>query len=129
MHRALVSTVDQVGRVAAAEGIDCDYAKGGSVVPVYSLMIATEPGGYVGDGVAAANLAGRCLAALITGTERELTALPGSVTAPGAGNPNRCAGSASTRPGGSPLAPTGSNAAGQLLGGITRKWPRRPRAP
>ena len=47
-----------------------------ALLPVYSLMIATEPGGYVGDGVAAANLAGRCLAALITGTERELTALP-----------------------------------------------------
>jgi glycine/D-amino acid oxidase-like deaminating enzyme len=33
-------------------------------------------GGYVGDGVAAANLAGRTLADLITGAESELTALP-----------------------------------------------------
>jgi glycine/D-amino acid oxidase-like deaminating enzyme len=33
-------------------------------------------GGYVGDGVAAANLAGRTLADLITGTESELTRLP-----------------------------------------------------
>ena len=32
MHRAMVATVDEVGRVAAAEGIDCDYAKGGTVV-------------------------------------------------------------------------------------------------
>jgi glycine/D-amino acid oxidase-like deaminating enzyme len=32
LHRALVSTVDEVGRVAAAEGINCDYAKGGTVV-------------------------------------------------------------------------------------------------
>ncbi|WP_144121951.1 NAD(P)/FAD-dependent oxidoreductase [Catellatospora sichuanensis] len=33
-------------------------------------------GGYVGDGVAAANLAGRTLADLITGTESTLTVLP-----------------------------------------------------
>jgi glycine/D-amino acid oxidase-like deaminating enzyme len=33
-------------------------------------------GGYVGDGVAASNLAGRTLAHLITGTDSELTALP-----------------------------------------------------
>ncbi|MEV0457161.1 NAD(P)/FAD-dependent oxidoreductase [Catellatospora methionotrophica] len=33
-------------------------------------------GGYVGDGVAATNLAGRTLADLITGTESPLTALP-----------------------------------------------------
>jgi len=32
MHRAMVSTVDEVGRVAAAEDIACDYAKGGTVV-------------------------------------------------------------------------------------------------
>jgi glycine/D-amino acid oxidase-like deaminating enzyme len=31
MQAALESTVDDVGRVAAAEGIDCRYAKGGSV--------------------------------------------------------------------------------------------------
>jgi glycine/D-amino acid oxidase-like deaminating enzyme len=31
LHRALRSTVDEVGRVAAAEGIDCHYAKGGTV--------------------------------------------------------------------------------------------------
>src|SRR5258707_261446 len=31
MHRAMVSTVDEVGRVAAAEEIDCHYAKGGTV--------------------------------------------------------------------------------------------------
>jgi glycine/D-amino acid oxidase-like deaminating enzyme len=33
-------------------------------------------GGYVGDGVAASNLAGRTLAALVTGTEGEITTLP-----------------------------------------------------
>jgi glycine/D-amino acid oxidase-like deaminating enzyme len=32
LHQALVATVDEVGRVAAAEQIDCDYAKGGTVV-------------------------------------------------------------------------------------------------
>ncbi|MEV8508387.1 FAD-binding oxidoreductase [Actinoplanes sp. NPDC051475] len=31
LHRHLVDTVDEVGRVAAAEGIDCHYAKGGTV--------------------------------------------------------------------------------------------------
>jgi glycine/D-amino acid oxidase-like deaminating enzyme len=31
LYRALADTVDEVGRVAAAEGIDCHYAKGGSV--------------------------------------------------------------------------------------------------
>ena len=33
-------------------------------------------GGYVGDGVATTNLAGRTLADLITGTDSELTKLP-----------------------------------------------------
>ncbi len=32
LQRALNETVDEVGRVAAAEGIDCHYAKGGTVV-------------------------------------------------------------------------------------------------
>ena len=32
LYRAMYSTVDEVGRVAAAEGIDCDFAKGGTVV-------------------------------------------------------------------------------------------------
>jgi glycine/D-amino acid oxidase-like deaminating enzyme len=31
MAAALRSTVDEVGRVAAAEGIDCDFAKGGTI--------------------------------------------------------------------------------------------------
>jgi glycine/D-amino acid oxidase-like deaminating enzyme len=30
-HRAMQSTVDEVGRVALAEGIECDYAKGGTL--------------------------------------------------------------------------------------------------
>jgi glycine/D-amino acid oxidase-like deaminating enzyme len=32
LKAALESTVDEVGRVAAEEGIDCDYAKGGTVI-------------------------------------------------------------------------------------------------
>jgi glycine/D-amino acid oxidase-like deaminating enzyme len=32
MYRAMQDTVDEVGRVAAAEGIDCHWAKGGTVV-------------------------------------------------------------------------------------------------
>ncbi|MEU4242795.1 FAD-binding oxidoreductase [Actinoplanes sp. NPDC026619] len=31
MHEALADAVDEVGRAAAAEGIDCDYAKGGTI--------------------------------------------------------------------------------------------------
>lgn len=31
MRRAMVDTVDEVGRVAAAEGIDCDFVKGGTL--------------------------------------------------------------------------------------------------
>jgi glycine/D-amino acid oxidase-like deaminating enzyme len=31
MYRELANTVDEVGRVAAAEGIDCDFAKGGTI--------------------------------------------------------------------------------------------------
>jgi len=32
LQRALYATVDEVGRVVAAEGIDCHYAKGGTIV-------------------------------------------------------------------------------------------------
>ena len=32
MQRAMHETVDEVGRVAAAEGIDCHWAKGGTVM-------------------------------------------------------------------------------------------------
>jgi glycine/D-amino acid oxidase-like deaminating enzyme len=32
MYRAMQATVDEVGRVAAAEGIDCHWAKGGTVM-------------------------------------------------------------------------------------------------
>jgi glycine/D-amino acid oxidase-like deaminating enzyme len=31
MHQAMVSTVDEVGRAAAAEGVDCHFAKGGTL--------------------------------------------------------------------------------------------------
>jgi glycine/D-amino acid oxidase-like deaminating enzyme len=31
LHRAMQTTVDEVGRVTAAEGIDCHYSKGGTV--------------------------------------------------------------------------------------------------
>ncbi|MDG6108411.1 FAD-dependent oxidoreductase [Dactylosporangium aurantiacum] len=38
LNAAMESTVDEVGRVAAAEGIDCDYAKGGTVVLARSAV-------------------------------------------------------------------------------------------
>lgn len=31
MRRAMIATVDEVGRVTAAEGIDCDFSRGGTV--------------------------------------------------------------------------------------------------
>ena len=38
LARAMESTVDEVGRVAEAEGIDCHYAKGGTVTLARSAM-------------------------------------------------------------------------------------------
>lgn len=38
MHRAMRETVDEVGRVTAAEGIPCDFAKGGTVVLARSAL-------------------------------------------------------------------------------------------
>jgi glycine/D-amino acid oxidase-like deaminating enzyme len=32
LHRAMVSSVDEVGRIALLEGIDCQYAKGGTLM-------------------------------------------------------------------------------------------------
>jgi glycine/D-amino acid oxidase-like deaminating enzyme len=37
-QRAMNETVDEIGRVAAREGIDCDYAKGGTVVVARSAV-------------------------------------------------------------------------------------------
>ncbi|GLY04279.1 FAD-dependent oxidoreductase [Actinoplanes sp. NBRC 101535] len=47
MQRALEDTVDEVGRAAAAEGIDCDFAKGGTISLVRTpaqLRRAAGPG-------------------------------------------------------------------------------------
>jgi glycine/D-amino acid oxidase-like deaminating enzyme len=48
MHAALADAVDEVGRRAAAEGIDCDYAKGGTITLARSAVqlrrIADEEG-------------------------------------------------------------------------------------
>jgi glycine/D-amino acid oxidase-like deaminating enzyme len=38
MHQAMCATVDEVGRVAAKERIDCDFAKGGTVVLARSAL-------------------------------------------------------------------------------------------
>lgn len=38
LHRAMCATVDEVGRVTRAEGIDCDYDKGGTVVLARSAL-------------------------------------------------------------------------------------------
>jgi glycine/D-amino acid oxidase-like deaminating enzyme len=40
MRRAMIATVDEVGRVAAAEGIDCDFVKGGTVAFARSAVQA-----------------------------------------------------------------------------------------
>jgi glycine/D-amino acid oxidase-like deaminating enzyme len=38
LRRAMIDTVDEVGRVTAAEGIDCDFAKGGTIAFVRSAV-------------------------------------------------------------------------------------------
>ncbi|MEV0902247.1 FAD-binding oxidoreductase [Actinoplanes sp. NPDC049802] len=51
MTRALEDTVDEVGRAAAAEGIDCDYAKGGVISLVRGpaqLRRARHDPGFIG---------------------------------------------------------------------------------
>ena len=40
MRRGMITTVDEVGRVAAAEGIDCDFVKGGTVAFARSAVQA-----------------------------------------------------------------------------------------
>jgi len=48
MHAALAAAVDEVGRAAAAEGIDCHYAKGGTISlarsPAQLRRARTSPG-------------------------------------------------------------------------------------
>ena len=48
MHAALADAVDEVGRRAGAEGIDCDYAKGGTITlarsPVQLRRLRDAPG-------------------------------------------------------------------------------------
>jgi len=38
LRRAMIDTVDEVGRVTAAEGIDCDFAKGGTIAYIRSAV-------------------------------------------------------------------------------------------
>jgi glycine/D-amino acid oxidase-like deaminating enzyme len=69
----------------AAAGAEIDHAWSGvlGVPRDWCISVAADPGaglawagGYVGEGVAAANLAGRALRDLILGESGELTALP-----------------------------------------------------
>jgi glycine/D-amino acid oxidase-like deaminating enzyme len=57
MHKALAGAVDEVGRAAAAEGIDCHYAKGGTISLARTpaqLRRARTAKGFVGAGEARA---------------------------------------------------------------------------
>jgi glycine/D-amino acid oxidase-like deaminating enzyme len=57
MHDALADAVDEVGRAAAAEGIDCDYAKGGTITLARTpaqLRRARSAKGFVGAAEASA---------------------------------------------------------------------------
>jgi glycine/D-amino acid oxidase-like deaminating enzyme len=57
MHAALADAVDEVGRVSAAEGIDCDYAKGGTISLARSpaqLRRAAGTPGFLGAAEASA---------------------------------------------------------------------------
>jgi glycine/D-amino acid oxidase-like deaminating enzyme len=58
LHRALADTVDEVGRVAAAEGIDCHYAKGGTIslarTPAQLRRAQAEPATFLSASAARA---------------------------------------------------------------------------
>jgi glycine/D-amino acid oxidase-like deaminating enzyme len=57
MHAALAGAVDEVGRAAAAEGIDCDYAKGGTITLARTpaqVRRAEKAPGFVGAAEASA---------------------------------------------------------------------------
>ncbi|HEX5200266.1 NAD(P)/FAD-dependent oxidoreductase [Paractinoplanes rhizophilus] len=57
MHHALAGAVDEVGRAAAAEGIDCDYAKGGTITLARTpaqLRRARRAEGFIGAAAAGA---------------------------------------------------------------------------
>jgi len=57
MHAALAGAVDEVGRAAAAEGIECDYAKGGTITLARTpaqLRRARDAKGFIGAGEASA---------------------------------------------------------------------------
>jgi glycine/D-amino acid oxidase-like deaminating enzyme len=61
MTRALAGTVDEVGRVASAEGIDCHYAKGGTITLARSpaqLRRARAAGHELLDAAAASAICG-----------------------------------------------------------------------
>ncbi len=49
MRRAMLDTVDEVGRVASAEGIDCDYVKGGTVSFARDAVQAAEADAEVAE--------------------------------------------------------------------------------
>ncbi|MCU1423052.1 MAG: FAD-dependent oxidoreductase [Microbacteriaceae bacterium] len=49
MRRAMIETVDEVGRVAALEGIHCDYVKGGTVSYARDAVQATEADAEVAE--------------------------------------------------------------------------------
>jgi glycine/D-amino acid oxidase-like deaminating enzyme len=49
MQRAMRATVDEVGRVAEAEGIDCHWAKGGTVVAARSQLQLARAGAEVAE--------------------------------------------------------------------------------
>ncbi|MPZ84184.1 MAG: FAD-dependent oxidoreductase [Actinophytocola sp.] len=76
LTRAMESTVDEVGRVAAAEGIDCHFAKGGTVVlartPVQEARAHEEVASAASFGVdaswlSAAEARARCGATSVRG--------------------------------------------------------------
>jgi glycine/D-amino acid oxidase-like deaminating enzyme len=49
MRRAMVDTVDEVGRVAEAEGIDCDFVRGGTLAFARSPLQLREAAAEVAD--------------------------------------------------------------------------------
>jgi glycine/D-amino acid oxidase-like deaminating enzyme len=83
VHRRLESTLGQLLPAASGAGITHRWGGPLGIPRDWTASVGLDratglawAGGYVGDGVAAANLAGRTLADLICGRDSELTRLP-----------------------------------------------------
>ncbi len=118
----------------ATVGVELDHAWSGvlGVPRDWCVSVNADPssglawaGGYVGEGVAAANLAGRTLRDLLLDQPSPLTTLPWVGRQPSAGSPSRCAGARSTPSTRSIVAPIASSSERSAHRGWGGSWTRR----